>query len=759
MHIMPILNDGLSIKGVSDLRIGCYMILTILASKVTLGEEALESMMSAVVTGWDQTSHAGLICLAVMAQKRTAMKLPKRVFQELLMLRDLKDDLKILKRQYRVDKLVLSFILGMVDEVRKVSMATSKRKKNDDSQLIFGDHICALLEADLLGPSSVVEAIKSILSLSIIEASENPQPHDFPTSMTDVVLRLNTLDNVRDVVQETVRQSVLAHQGLPKKLQALYLAVQSSQVASEDDERSDISPPLEKESFDRVLSRVEMHTRDESSFLSQVEPNLLKTATEAFVVATASPTDLSAFQDLPSLQKSQALTEPFFISFFIRIWCSFYPARVRAIALDVVSDRLAKQDLVSDVQFILPYMLYTLTDPSRKVRQAGIKLVLLLAQKYNDSKERDGKVPHKIILGQDQIYGHKGQSDELAWLSFEEAANFLNHFLVPNLEESLLDANHLFGSLAVSLNGGNKRSKASNGKDLKTSSRQGIFGFLCSHVTQTPLKIVKLRLLPLLNQVKKIGNLTRMKALMPLYNQCVEQSEAKFRDDCSQERIEPEHLMKATVAILSPSDRDGNNALHNAIKPGMRSYAPLLNVAAFQQIRDVWSTINVESQSILAETLLELSVQEADAESAVAEQSDASEILQTVDLPSYTLKAFLETLPLLINQLEDNSSAPKKRKTGHGQVPLSIATPQALHDALKRITFVLELVSACKPERHPELLNGLFQLLAWLKSYRTLSRSDLGYLEVTTLTIASAIIGSFEVRLILSKPFLRHVLT
>ena len=745
MRIMPILNEGLSIDGIADLRVGCYMILTVLSSKATFNDDAWESIMDAVVLGWDETSHAGLICLAVMAQKKQLTILPASVYKALINLENLKDDLSVLRRRYHVDKLTLGVVFGMVDELHKLvtGEVAGKPMRNSSSDLI--DHMCTLFEADFLTRPSVVKAIERMLPLSI-EAPSQPQTHNLPKLVTDIIIRLAASEIIGDTVRETVQHFSSTHEGLLQGSQVLEFAVRPSQEVNDDDEFPSVSIDLDKESFDAVVSRIESHTGDATSFLSHSEPVVFSAMADAFVGALESPSDLSIFQDLPVLRKPLAMTEPFFLPFFVRIWCGFCSPQARTTAIETVSSYLAQQDLVSDVQILLPYLLYALLDSSRKVRQASGKLVLLLATKYRglkDSKKRNSSI--RVILGQDQIYGAIKQDEQLLWLRFDEVVKLLNDFLVPNLEESLLDARHFSERLALSLNGGSQTPRPSNAKDLKTSLRQAIFAFLCNHVTHTPLKSVQLRLLPVLNRITKVGNLTRARALMPLYIKSVEKNEVEFQNECNKSHIDADQLVKELTEILSPTDRDSVNALKNAIRAGMRSEAHLLNSAAYRRIRHIWSSLNMASQSNLAETLLELSVMEADLGSATAEQSDAADTLQSVELSSHTLIALLERLPHLIGELEDKSSAPKKRRTDLGQHSVRAATPQALKYALRTITFVLELISTCKPERYPELLSGLFQLLIELKSYRNLSGSEPGYLEVITLVNASAIIDNSQV--------------
>lgn len=746
-RIMPILNDALIIENIGDLRVGCYMIMTILCSKASLGEHTLSSMMEAIVFKWTRTSHAGLICLTVIAQKRMALHLSKQVLEALLDIENLEDDLRVLKREYRVDKLVLGLVLGLIEVQHRASNRLSSDKLN------------ALIEADLMERSSIAEAIGFMLRSVVEESPKEHRTNGSPTSMTDTILRLATSSSVGNIVREVVRHSTTTDLPLQRKIQAMEAVGQRDEATSEDNNSFDLDTALVTDSFDGALNHIRSRTASELSFLSHADSHFLSAMSDAFEIASEFPQNMDVFLELPVLRKSVATTEPHFISFFIRFWCGCRSDRARAAAIDVVSHHLAQQDLESDIQVLLPYIVYSLSDCSHKVRQASMKLALLLAAKYRRLRESSSNSLPKAILGENQIYGHTAGAVEVSWLSTAEVARFLDDFLVPNLEESILDSQHITQSLAFSLNGRSDTPRSKVTRELKPSLRHAIFRFLCSHVTHTPVWKVKLRLLSMLNQVRKVGNLTRTGALLPLYTACTEMNEATFRDKCGVEGVEPAKMMNALVAILSPSDRDALGALRISIEPGTRSYAALRNTAAFQRIRTIWSAMDSASHSLLANRLMELSVLDAESESVAAEQNDAAETLHGVNLSAIILKEFIESLPPLTSQTEGKPLSPKRRKLGHEQAPLSAATSQAFKHGLKKVTFVIELIGACRPERHPELLNGVFQVLADLKNHRAIVGFELGYLEVMTLTIASTVVSNSKVCANRTRFLLSHALT
>lgn len=119
LRILPILNEGLAMKNAPDLQIGCFMVLTLLATKTSLSDNVLNAAMEAVVSNWLQATSPGLICLATLAEQRDEATLPRTVLKALLALEKLDEDLMLLKTQYRVDSLALGVLLGVLAGLEK----------------------------------------------------------------------------------------------------------------------------------------------------------------------------------------------------------------------------------------------------------------------------------------------------------------------------------------------------------------------------------------------------------------------------------------------------------------------------------------------------------------------------------------------------------------------------------------------------------------------------------------------------------------
>lgn len=730
MRIVPMLNDGFSLDGVPDLRIGCYMIVTVLASKAVLSDGALTALMDAVTLKWVRTTHAGLICLAVLAQKRGTAKLPHQTFKALMSIDNLEDDLKILKSRYKVENLVLGIVLGIVKKLRKepnVSMVARLR---------------TLMIDDLIDGTSVTAVVSSMLR--VLGTTKENQSFDFGGPLSDLIVYLAAADTFGSIVKATVLDSHEAPKALQQRLQNLNTAHDTLQV-EEDLDMPDVDQPQAVASFDDAVKGLQPRTAQRISFLSRSDSCDFHSLMHPFILAIDTPESIDRFSHLPVLKKSLAMTEPLFMSFFIRAWGDAFPVKARVAAIDVVINEFAGESLISDVQILFPYIFYTLADPVVQVRRSSSNLVLLLAKAYRAAAETSRGRPKLQILGHDGIYGESNKSTGLSWLSFEEGLKLLEDFLVPNLEESLLDSGHLARHFSSVMNGAiHTNSTKPAQKNFRSSWKHSIFAFFCSNVTQTPSRCVKSRLLKMLNQVPKAGGVSRTKILLPLLTSCTEESEDIYLEKCSEEQVEPGQYMKYLVEIVAPTDREGVLFLRDKIEPRTMSDHPLFYSAILDHVGVIWSSTKYDIQSALAEQLLESAISSASAELEGAQATSALDVLRKVKLSSSILLAFLKNIPSLNSSSVDESSTKKRRKTSHGHEAAHM-DPSVSDNTLRRLTVVLELVDSSVPERHPELLKSLFDVLADLEDYKRHSGTELGYLEVITLNSSYGIVSKVEV--------------
>lgn len=734
LFLLPILNEGFSIDGVPDLRVGCYMILTILASKVDLDDEVIAAMMEAVTSKWEQTSHAGLICLSVLAQQRDDNKLPKKVFKALAALEGLEEDLATLRKQYIVDKLVLGMVLGVLNQLQS---------SQDISRLQF---VRSLIEGDLLEEKSLMTAIHALLS-----AAQNQTPYtnltlDIQQCLADLLLRLADSGSVAGLVQATIREHELAAGQIGRRLQRLVHADKDDpERMVEDVDIQDSSLQPESGDFESLTKQIPAKTAYERSFLSHSDSYVFGSLADAFCVLCPSSTDLGRFTDLAVLRKSLAMSEPLFLSFFIRFWCGSGPTQARAAAIRTVTQYLDRDTLTIDVQVLLPYLLYALADPSHKIRRAASELVLFLSNLYSKAEENPDPV-NVPILGHEQIYGDEMHTGKISWLTTRECNQFISRVLVPGMEECLLDNKHISQLLSDNLNG-SKPSKGSKSisKHLKTSQRVAILTNLCSHVVNTPMYAVKLSLLQMLDHVNRVGSTSRSKLLLPLLSEYATQSEQEHDRICEREKLDPVHLLDQMIGIVTSADREGIQTLRNIIEPGKYVDFPSLKVAALRRIRIIWVAMKSDLQLSFARDLLDQGVGNTGSEMNNSQEVESLEILRQLPLSTTILQAFVEELPSISVRVEDLPSAPKRRRTSHGASVGAPLVQEALTLSIKQITLVLELVEDARPERHPELLKGLHQVVYDLQHAHDNSKAATDYLLVLSMDCMLAIINGTAV--------------
>ena len=728
MRLLPVLNDALSVNGVRDLRIGCYMIVTVLASKTALNDDVIATLMDAVTSNWEGTTHAGLICLAVLTQRRETAKLPRRTFNAVTAIESLEDDLQILKSQYEVDRLALGVTLGIIDKLRKKPGENLVRR------------LRAILVADMMDHPSLRVAIQAMQWG--FESPKRNHGFDILLSLSNIILCLSSMENVGPIVREVIVGSKEAPKSLQEQLKNLDT---DHELTVQDQDMVDVTNSQPAESFDELMEQLKRRELSHSSFLIEKSSHDHSVLVPAFVAAIGSPKKLEKFLDLPILRRSLTMKEPLFISFFVRVWVGPFSVSTRAAAIDVVTKQFEDEDLVSDVQILLPYIIYGLTDPSVQIRRSSSKMVLTLAQAYRRAAEAPEGRPRLLPFGSTYIYGEGKESADLSWLSLNESLRLLEDFLVPNLEECLLDSNHIVKYFGDVMNGTLHTSTSSNGQNgSKSSWRRPFFVFLCKHATRTPLLRVQSRILEMLNQVPKVSGVSRTRELLPLLTAYTLESESIFSERCSKERVDPGQLARSLVGMIAPTDKDGIHALESLVAYEQSLKHPILCAAALERIITIWPLIKHELQCSLAQHLLESALMAVSAEKVVLQEFDAIDVLRRVELSLPILSGMLKQLSLSNSGNIDGAPPAKRRKTGHGHEAERMNTEDTAI-SLRRFTIVLELVDLNGPERYPELLKDHFDILENLEAYQLLSGIKLGYLEVITLNNACQIVDKLQV--------------
>ena len=737
LRVLPFLNEGLSMKKVPDLRVGCYMILTVLASKARLEDKILDAMMEAIVAHWtSDTTHAGLICLTVLSQNRQTVNLPRKVYDAVMSIKDIEDDLITLRTRYQIDRLTLGLVLGILEGLSR---------DNDAYRLKF---VRSAIEMSLMDNIYIPEAVKSILSTaSNLEAMEN-QGLDVQGQLTDLILRLSESEAVGQVVRDTIKNAKIDMEELEMKLQTV---IRSEPIPptpnTEDVEMEDAVQKTDEEAFENVAKRIPMRTANETSFLSHSESYVFGNLCHAFLLASSSAIHLKAFSDFTVLRKSLAMSEPLFLSFFIRIWCGPYPIIARIAALGCVTNYLKGTSLTADVQLLLPYIIYALGDPSAKIRRAATELVLTLSSLYVQVGKEDKEQKGIMILGNDSLYGSSQKTHSISWISLIEVIRFIEDILIPNLEECYLDSSHISRRLIDSFNvSGHSRKSKSSHRELKTATRVAIYTFLSTHIINTPLYSVKFRLLSILNQVEKVGSISRTKVLLPLLEAQANQTEKSFKEMCFKAELAESDYAVQLMGIILPTDKDGVRFLRNTVLPMESSSSRVVRMAAFQRIQEIWVSMKSDVQMTMSEFLLSLATGSSQDSSTEAVRGQALDTLRSVPLSTNVLLSMLGNLPSLSKKASDGPSAAKRRRTSQGHTDTSaVFDSESTSMATKVVTVVLELVELSQAGKTPQLLKALFQVLADTQHSKVHTGTELGYIQSLVLGSLCAVVEKAKV--------------
>ena len=730
--VLPILNEALSFEKTSELKVGCYMVLTVLASKIGLDDGVLTTMMEAVTMGWTETSHAGLICLSALAQQRENTTLPRKVFKATIALENLDDDLVTLRSHYRVDKLVLGLIMGIL---------ASLQKSQDHGRLRL---LKTLMGSDLMDEASARNAVRSlILTAQSLESKPDPA-FDIQSSLWETLLRLSDSKSIGILVQESAEQYELnigPPESIRQGLDNPYDAAPESMV-NEDPMRNADGRQV-ADDFNTLINRIPTRTAYEISFLSHSDSYVFSSLVHAFSAVSNTEAYVEKFCNLSVLRRSLAMTEPLFLSFFIRLWCSDGPTNVRTSAIQTVSRFLEEIPPTADVQIILPYLIYALADPATKVRRAATHLVLSLS-KYFERALGSSKKASLPILGRESIYGQGQESKDLTWLSLDDGRRFIANVLLPSLQECVLDQDHASQLLSESLNGA-KHSKGSNHlqKDLRTSLRLAIFSHLCSHIVNTPLHRVKSRLLGILNQVNKVGSTSRTKLLSPILSRLSSQTEDSYRIISQTDDLDTPRYLDHAACIVTSGDRDGIQSLLKIIGSSQSSF-PSLRAAALRRLQDLYVTVKPDLQNTIANTLLRQALDDDLVKTGENQGIESIETLRSLPLSTTILQSFIDGLPSFSSSSQDKPPATKRRRTSHGQSTDAVLDLKALSLAVRHTTLVLELIEDAKPERHPELLKSLFQLMNHLQQPQSDNQPATDYLLVLAMDSMLAMLRRVE---------------
>ncbi|EAQ90993.1 hypothetical protein CHGG_02928 [Chaetomium globosum CBS 148.51] len=725
-QIGPVLSEAMVMKEVPGIQIASYMIVTILAAKGSLNDVALTAFMDQLVHGWNiDTYRPGLVCLCILAQHRAAKQVSSRIAKALIKVQDLVPTLVEISRQHRVDKLANGLALAFIERLSK---------KGDVRSL---PAINSLLSANLLRDKQIKVIYKSMLLAAHKVNDEVDEDGHIRKEIGSSLISLSqTGGDVGDVIRSAIEEVDFNIEELELKLGAAIrpkLAIeQSSEEAGAEEGAMAVENTLSLASTFQELAKLQPST---VSCLSQDSSGLFNDLCAVLLSAAAAESDMEKFDSIPALSRPLATSNPFYLSFYMRVWCGPFPTLAKVAALERVKLRLKESDCADkDFQAIIPYCAVALSDPAKKVRRAAADLIAVLGSLVKEQTRQ--------VWGAKDLYGKVGAPNAL---DRDTLKALVSSVLVPSLEESVLHEAHVVAVLVSAL----ESSKGSSGTEggrrhLSHATRLSIFKFICGHVTETPLLAVKIRLLRSLNQIRSISGTSRTDLLLPLLRWWAALGHEEVIELTARESLDEATVDQAVVDVIIANHAAGLETAFELINDPKTALRPHLVQAIFCRVIKMWPSMKSDTKSSTARFMFNITQTLSSSEHGPV-ITEAVELLRKVELTTDIQLDLIDSLQDQV-KLATEKPANKRRRVSTTEQSRSVglqSNPE-LKAALNKTTFVLELVQESDPANHPELLPSLFTTLSDLHHLSTLIGSELGYLQNLVLSSLLAMMPAYK---------------
>ncbi|PSN74287.1 U3 small nucleolar RNA-associated protein 10 [Corynespora cassiicola Philippines] len=708
LRVLPVLNNCMKLSNGAEAITACYMIIIVLVTKTSFEDKILDSLMEAAILNQDsETLDACLMCLAIVAEERSRVQLPTVVAKRVLRIPELTRILAGLSQKCRVERLALGCALGNLE-----NMGTGPI--SDERLNAFK----SIVQSALLSEHHISIALVGLVQLL---QSSDPGSSKYG-QLLDIASQLGESPVLGQLLERAAKAQSLDLQSLGVAVGQPLGLDETDDVQSEDEDMPDAD--------DTSVPTIQPPKVTGSSFLDDVPLQTYQEMAAAFEQAVAS-NQASRFVGSDGLRRSEASDHPLYLSLLSRLWCSPIPVSSRVAAIRFATASIKKFGNGIDLQHILPYLLYALSDTSRIVRRAAAATVAALSEKPTSNSR---------VWGSSSLYGKK--SSKICALQGEQTGILLSSVLGPILEECVMDCKFILTSLRSVLEGTQTRVQAKNA--LKAPVRSSLSAFLASHIALTPLLQVRLRLLPIFNAHTKSTASIRTTIILPVIREWFALSSKAASLKCEQEKIILATADQEHLAALVAREPESANLLKDIVGGHINKERTDSISVTFDRLNTLWPSLKSESRLELSQSLLEMALKEGGTALDEVCRTRSLEILRSVKLDSASLISFLESIPSAM-QMPEGPPAKKRRRTSRNEMArVELQSPDDVSRLLRRLTLVLELVESSTPSEHPALFRNLFAILGELQPLKQQSGSDLVYLQSLILSSLTPIVNRLK---------------
>ncbi|EXJ61622.1 hypothetical protein A1O7_02051 [Cladophialophora yegresii CBS 114405] len=725
LKILPLLNEGLELRGCPEMTVACFTIALVLAGNADLGDHVIDALMKAIapfVTNGEADSKSALACLAVLVTKKLDSRVPKDVIEILMRAKDLRTSLLNLHKEVSVASLCAALLTSALSGVKQ---------KNLDVRFHFVKTIFDTA-GELFAPPIKSQLVAILLQKLPLTDASLPVESPLQFQLTRVLKALNDSPDFSSAFSQASTLAGLSQSLVENLLESTIESPQPTGLIESAPTELDDAGTESASAEDTVKAMMASFPAEttELSCLAHGPSPLFDQLARAFSHCCRNERFLTQFEELPLWRQKSKATSVLYISFLLRISLGPYSTTERCVAIQGLS-KSCDQGFAHDTQSLIPYITVLLSDSAQPVRRAAAACVLVIQRsiyrhlKQDEEQHQTGTTTYDALTMTNVKRISPAQADKL-----------LNQLYLPHLEEYILDPSEMHKVLKTALDG-HARATPSKTSDieLKKTSKQALFDLLTGCALACPLLRIKMGITQLLIGVDKVGTATTSKTLSPILDKWASLSPADAEAAASAESLAMAQVDALAIQLIAPQDKGAVEHILDMLTEGKFQPRPSLATIFFDHVGAIWNILRHKSQNAVVVRLFEMCF----SDNAVY-AAGSRLVLHTVALTTENLAAILDQSLSGLAQMPTDVHPKKRRRLSHGRESVPKELMGEWNVSGTRMTLALELVEDSKPENHPQLLGGLFEVLIGLNRLRDKTTSESPYLLCLCLNNILAII-------------------